>query len=306
MEKLSHFLTLKDLTQQQFLALIDLAKQVKTNPAQFSQALAGKSLVTLYEKPSLRTRVSFDIGIAKLGGHSVYLDQNNGALGKRESVADFAKNISCWADGIVARTFSHKTVEQLAEFGTVPVINSLSDMYHPCQALADFLALAEQFDDLSKIKLVYIGDGNNVTHSLMIAAALAGSEMVVICPEGHFPDGKVVQDTQEIAKQHGGSLVLSTELTAAQGADAVYTDTWISMGDNVSLQDIEAKFSPYQVNQQLMDSLQLNFFMHCQPAHIGEEVTQQVFDGEKSLVLVQAENRMHAQNAVMITLLGNL
>lgn len=305
MEKISHLLTLKDLTQQQFLALLELAKQVKHNPAKFSQSLAGKSLVTLYEKPSLRTRISFDIGIAKLGGHSVYLDQNNGALGKRESVADFAKNISCWADGIVARTFSHKTVEDLAEFGRVPVINSLSDMYHPCQALADFLALAEQFDDLSQIKLVYIGDGNNVTHSLMIAAALAGAEMIVICPEGHFPDGKVVQDAQSIAKAHGGSLILSTELDIAKGADAVYTDTWISMGDNVSYDDIKAKFLPYQVNQQLMESLELGYFMHCQPAHIGQEVTQQVFDGVQSLVLQQAENRMHAQNAVMVTLLGN-
>ncbi len=304
MDKISHFLTLKDLTQAQFLGLIELAKQVKTTPEKFNQALVGKSLVTLYEKPSLRTRVSFDIGIAKLGGHSVYLDQNNGALGKRESVADFAKNISCWADGIVARTFSHKTVEDLAEFGSVPVINSLSDMYHPCQALADFLALAEQFDDLSLIKLVYIGDGNNVTHSLMIAAALAGVEMVVICPEGHFPDGKVVQDTQALAKSHGGSLLLSTELSAAKGADAVYTDTWISMGDAINYDEIKEKFLPYQVNRQLMTSLGDGYFMHCQPAHIGQEVTQDVFDGQNSLVLTQAENRMHAQNAVMISLLS--
>jgi ornithine carbamoyltransferase len=305
MKKLQHFLTLKDLSQQQFLALIDLAKQVKTNPAQFSQALAGKSLVTLYEKPSLRTRVSFDIGIAKLGGHSVYLDQNNGAVGVRESVADFAKNISCWADGIVARTFSHSTVEGLAEFGSVPVINSLSDMYHPCQALADFLALSEKYDDLSKIKLVYIGDGNNVTHSLMIGAALVGAEMVVICPEGHFPDGKVVQDTQQLAQSHGGSLLLSTEMADAQGAQAIYTDTWISMGEAVDYQDIADKFSPYQINEQVMASMAVDYFMHCQPAHIGQEVTQQVFDADNSLVLLQAENRMHAQNAVLITLLAD-
>ena len=305
MEKLQHFLTLKDLSQQQFLALIELAKQVKTNPANYSQALAGKSLVTLYEKPSLRTRVSFDIGIAKLGGHSVYLDQNNGAVGVRESIADFAKNISCWADGIVARTFSHSTVEGLAEFGSVPVINSLSDMYHPCQALADFLALAEKFDDLSQVKLVYVGDGNNVTHSLMIAAALVGAQMVVICPEGHFPDGKVVQDTQQLALQHGGSLLLSTDIADAKGAQAIYTDTWISMGDDVDYQDIAAKFAPYQINEALMATLNVEYFMHCQPAHIGQEVTQQVFDGTNSLVLLQAENRMHAQNAVLITLLAD-
>jgi len=305
MEKLQHFLTLKDLSQAQFVALIELAKKVKTQPAQFSQALAGKSLVTLYEKPSLRTRVSFDIGIAKLGGHSVYLDQNNGAVGVRESVADFAKNISCWADGIVARTFSHSTVEGLAQFGNVPVINSLSDMYHPCQALADFLALAEKYDDLSKIKLVYIGDGNNVTHSLMFGAALVGAEMVVICPQGQFPDGKVVQDAQQLALQHGGSLILSTDVDDAKGAQAIYADTWISMGDDVDYQDIAAKFAPYQINESLMAAMDAEYFMHCQPAHIGQEVTQEVFDADNSLVLLQAENRMHAQNAVLITLLAD-
>lgn len=303
MDKLQHLLTLKDLSQEQLLALLDLGKKIKANPAQYSQALAGKSIVTLYEKQSLRTRVTFDIGIAKLGGHAVYLDQNNGALGKRESVADFAKNISCWADAIVARTFAHKTVEDLAEHGTVPVINSLSDMYHPCQGLADFLALSEQFDDLSKIKLVYIGDGNNVTHSLMFAAAITGADMVVICPEGCFPDGKVVTDAQELAAKHGGNLTLSTDPSAAKNADAIYTDTWISMGDSITFDEIKDKFAPYQVNQQMMSDLEIGYFMHCQPAHIDQEVTQEVFDGEKSLVLQQAENRMHAQNAVMVTLL---
>ena len=303
MEKLQHFLSIKDLSQAQLLDLIDLAKKVKTNASDYSQALAGKSIVTLYEKPSLRTRVSFDIGIAKLGGHAVYLDQNNGALGKRESVADFAKNISCWADGIVARTFSHLTVEELAEQGNVPVINSLSDLYHPCQGLADFLALSEKFDDLSQLKLVYIGDGNNVTHSLMYAAAICGVEMVVICPAGHFPDGLVVVEAQQLAQQHGGSLLLTTDVQAASGADAIYTDTWISMGDDISYDDIKQKFAPYQVNSELMQSLNIGYFMHCQPAHIGQEVTQDVFDADNSLVLRQAENRMHAQNAVMIRLL---
>lgn len=303
MDKLQHLLTIKDLSQEQLLSLLELAKKIKANPSEYSQALAGKSIVTLYEKQSLRTRVTFDIGIAKLGGHAVYLDQNNGALGKRESVADFAKNISCWADAIVARTFAHKTVEELAEHGSVPVINSLSDMYHPCQGLADFLALSEQFDDLSKVKLVYIGDGNNVTHSLMFAAAITGAEMVVICPEGCFPDGKVVVDAQELAAKHGGSLTLSTDTSSAKGADAIYTDTWISMGDSITYDEIKDKFAPYQVNQQMMSDLEIGYFMHCQPAHIDQEVTQEVFDGEKSLVLQQAENRMHAQNAVMVTLL---
>lgn len=304
MEKLSHFLTLKDLSQPQLLGLIELARKIKANPADYSQALAGKSIVTLYEKPSLRTRVSFDIGISKLGGHSVYLDQNNGAIGVRESIADFAKNISCWADGIVARTFAHSTVEKLAENGRVPVINSLSDLYHPCQGLADFVTLAEQFDDLSQIKLAYIGDGNNVTHSLMYAAAISGATMVVVCPPGCFPDGQVVVEAQALAKQHGGELILSSDPAAAAESDAIYTDTWISMGDNTSFDDIKEKFAPYQVSQSLMDSLKIRWFMHCAPAHVGEEVTAEVWDGEQSLVLQQAENRMYAQNAVMVSLLG--
>lgn len=304
MNILQHFLTIKDLSQERFLALIALAKDIKAYPHNYSQTLAGKSIVTIYEKQSLRTRVTFDIGIAKLGGHSVYLDQNNGALGQRESVADFAKNISCWADAIVARTFSHDTCEELAEEGTVPVINSLSDMYHPCQGLADFLSLAEMFDDLSQIKLAYIGDGNNVTHSLMYAAALCGSDMVVICPRGCFPDGLVVQEAQALALAHGGSLTLSTDPQAAKGVDAIYTDTWISMGEDVVYEDIKNKFAPYQINQSLMNQLGVEYFMHCQPAHIDQEVTQEVFDGEQSLVLRQAENRMHAQNAVLVSLLG--
>lgn len=202
---MKHLLTIKELTQSQLLALLDLAKKIKGNPADYRHALAGKSVVMLFEKPSLRTRVSFDIGIHKLGGHCLYLDQQNGALGKRESVADFAGNLSCWADAIVARTFSHKTIEGLAEFGTVPVINALSDLYHPCQALADFLTLSEQLGDLGKVKLAYVGDGNNVTHSLMIGAAILGASMTVICPEGHFPDGLIVNEVQQLAAENGAA-----------------------------------------------------------------------------------------------------
>ncbi|MCE9780136.1 ornithine carbamoyltransferase [Shewanella algae] len=301
---MKHLLTIKELTQSQLLALLDLAKKIKANPADYRHALAGKSVVMLFEKPSLRTRVSFDIGIHKLGGHCLYLDQQNGALGKRESVADFAGNLSCWADAIVARTFSHKTIEGLAEFGTVPVINALSDLYHPCQALADFLTLSEQFGDLSKVKLAYVGDGNNVTHSLMIGAAILGASMTVICPEGHFPDGLIVNEVQQLAAENGGSLVLTSDIAALEGQDAVYTDTWISMGDQTELSDIETKFNPYQINQPLMDQYKVKYFMHCLPAHRGVEVTDEVMDGKGSLILQQAENRMHAQNAVLVTLLS--
>ncbi|MCL1140650.1 ornithine carbamoyltransferase [Shewanella pneumatophori] len=301
---MQHLLSIKDLSQQELLDLLALAATIKANPAEYKHALEGKSVVMLFEKPSLRTRVSFDIGINKLGGHCLYLDQQNGALGKREPVSDFAANISCWADAIVARTFLHSTIEQLAEHGTVPVINALSDLYHPCQGLADFLTLTEQYADVSKVKLAYVGDGNNVTHSLMFGAAILGAQLTVICPPGHFPDGKVVCEAQELAAKHGGKLVLSSDLAAIEGHDAIYTDTWISMGDTASMDEIEAKFKPYQVNAELMQKAGAKHFMHCLPAYREVEVTAEIVDGEGSLILQQAENRMHAQNAVLVTLLS--
>ncbi|MFQ6371963.1 ornithine carbamoyltransferase [Shewanella sp. YIC-542] len=301
---MKHLLSLKDLSQSQLLALLELAQKIKANPAEYRHALDGKNVVMLFEKPSLRTRVSFDIGINKLGGHCVYMDQQNGALGKRESVADFAGNISQWADAIVARTFSHLTIDALANTASVPVINALSDLYHPCQALADLLTLKEVLGDLSHLKLAYMGDGNNVTHSLMLGVALLGAQMTVICPEGNFPDGFVVTQAQEVAAAHGGSLLLTPDVSALENVDAVYTDTWISMGDDTELSDIEAKFAQYQVNQALMEQYKVKYFMHCLPAHRGVEVTDEVMDGETSLVLQQAQNRMHAQNAVLVTLLS--
>ncbi|ABZ78631.1 ornithine carbamoyltransferase [Shewanella halifaxensis HAW-EB4] len=301
---MKHLLSIKDLSQQQLLDLLALAKTIKANPAEYKHALEGKSVVMLFEKPSLRTRVSFDIGINKLGGHCLYLDQQNGELGKREPVSDFAANISCWADAIVARTFLHSTIEELAEHGTVPVINALSDLYHPCQGLADFLTLSEQYGDVSKVKLAYVGDGNNVTHSLMFGAAILGAQLTVICPPGHFPDGKVVCEAQELAAKHGGKLILSSDVEAIIGHDAIYADTWLSMGDSTPMAEIEAKFKPYQVNSQLMQKAGAKHFMHCLPAYREVEVTAEVVDGEGSLILHQAENRMHAQNAVLVTLLS--
>lgn len=301
---MQHLLSIKELTQSQLLAIIALAKKIKNNPAEYRRALDGKSVVMLFEKPSLRTRVSFDIGINKLGGHCLYLDQQNGALGQRETVADFATNISCWADAIVARTYSHTTIEKLAQHGSVPVINALSDLYHPCQALADFLTLSEQFDDVSQAKLAYVGDGNNVTHSLIYGAAILGMTMTVICPEGAFPDALIVTEAQALAQKNGGKLTLSADINAIEGHDAIYTDTWISMGDETPLADIKSRFAPYQVNSDLMAQAGAKFFMHCLPAHRGVEVTDEVMDGEGSLILHQAENRMHAQNAVLVTLLS--
>ncbi|QIZ78500.1 ornithine carbamoyltransferase [Ferrimonas lipolytica] len=300
---MNHFLTINDISQAQILELIALGKQLKKDYQPHSQALAGKSIVTLFEKPSLRTRVSFDIGINKLGGHSLYLDQQNGALGERESVKDFALNLSRWCDGIVARVFSHRSLEQLAEYATVPVVNSLSDLYHPCQGMADFMTLSEHHHDLSKVALGYVGDGNNVTHSLMIAAAKLGAKMVVVCPPGCFPDGAVVQQCQQLAKQHGGELLLSNEVSALEGVDCLYADTWVSMGDDTPLAQVKQKFMPYQINQQLLDQTGATSVLHCQPAHREYEISSEVMDGPQSLIFDQAENRMHIQNAILLTLL---
>ncbi|ADN74526.1 ornithine carbamoyltransferase [Ferrimonas balearica DSM 9799] len=300
---MNHLLSIKDLSPEQIHGLIDLAKTLKADYIPYQDALKGKSVVTLFEKPSLRTRVSFDIGINKLGGHCLYLDQQNGAIGQREAVKDFAMNLSRWCDAIVARVFSHQTLEELAEYATVPVVNSLSDLYHPCQGLADFLTLSEHYDDLSQVKLGYIGDGNNVTHSLMYAAAKLGATMVVVCPPGHFPDGQVVTEAQAIAAEHGGALVLSSDLAALEGVDALYADTWISMGDNTPMAAIKAKFQPYQINSKLMSLTGAKYVLHCQPAHREVEITSEVMDSDASLILDQAENRMHIQNAILLELM---
>lgn len=301
----NHLLTVKDLNKDQILALLAQAKDLKKHPANYTQALAGKSIATIFEKPSLRTRVSFDVGIQKLGGHAVYLDAQNGALGKRESVKDFALNLSCWVDGIVARVFSQQTLIELAQFASVPVINSLSDLYHPCQALADFQALSEQYDDLSNVTLAYVGDGNNVTHSLMLTAAILGTDMVVVTPPGYSVDAAVAVETQKLCAQSGAKLTISNDVADLKGVNAIYADTWISMGDETPLSDIQKVFHPYQINQALMQTTGAEFFMHCQPAHRNVEVTSDVLDGEQSLILQQAENRMHAQNAVMLALMGH-
>lgn len=299
-------LTFKDWSPADLSKQLNLALQVKTNPAEYAHKLDGMSVVGLFEKPSLRTRVSFDIGINKLGGHFLYLDMNVGKLSGRESVKDTAANIGCWADAIVARVFSHSTLESLATNTDIPVVNALCDLYHPCQALADYLALQERFDDLSKLHLVYLGDGNNVTHSLMIAGALLGVKVSVATPVGYEPDAELTKYCHDLAAQNGTSLTIANDLSELEQADVVYTDTWISMGDSTPLEDIKEQFQPFQVNGQLMAQLGAKYAMHCQPAHRDLEITSELVDGEQSLLLLQAENRMHAQNAILLTLLGKV
>lgn len=298
------FLTGLELDQSKVLALLALAKNIKNQPQEYSQALAGKSVVTLFEKPSLRTRVSFDIGIHKLGGHAVYLDQQNGAMGTRESVKDFALNISTWADAIVARVNQHQTLATLAEFSSVPVVNSLCDLYHPCQALADFLTLSESYEDVSEIKIAYLGEGNNVTHSLMLLAATLGTDFVAVCPKGHSPDAQIVKQAEQIAAVNGASVLVSDRVEAAAGANVLYADTWVSMGDQTPLEQVKDTFMPYQINQQLVDASGAQTILHCQPAHREFEITSEVMDGPKSKIIQQAENRMHAQNALLVSLLN--
>lgn len=298
------FLTGLELDQQGALNLLKLAQDIKESPSKYNQVLAGKSVVTLFEKQSLRTRLSFDIGINRLGGHAVYLDQQNGAMGARESIKDFALNISTWADGIVARVNQHSTLTILGEYSSVPVINSLCDLYHPCQALADFLTLQEVHGDVSQLKLAYLGEGNNVTHSLMLLAATLGTDFVAVTPKGSSPDSQILKQAEQIAAMNGASVMVSDRVEAAVGANVVYADTWVSMGDTTPLEQVEEKYMPYQLNQALLEKTGATTVLHCQPAHREFEITSEVMDGPASKIIQQAENRMHAQNALLVTLLN--
>lgn len=299
-------LTFKDWTPTSLANLLNLALEIKQNPSQYSQVLAGKSIVGLFEKPSLRTRVSFDIGINKLGGHFVYVDSQGEPLKNREDPIDVGANVGCWADGIVARVFAHETLVDLDAGSDIPVINALCDMYHPCQALADYLALTERMGTVNGKTLAYVGDGNNVTHSLLIAGVLLGCHQVVLTPEGFGVSDDIIKLVNDLATQHGVNVKFTHTVGDLEQADAIYTDTWISMGDDTPLARIKETFSPYQVNQALMEQAKAKYVMHCQPAHRDLEITGDLMDSEQSLLMLQAENRMHAQNAIMAALIGNV
>ena len=305
--KLENFLADDQLTKTQITDLIALAISIKNHPIDYSQALAGKSVAMIFEKPSLRTHVSFDMGINKLGGHALYLGQQNGKLGERERVSDYAKNLSCYADAIVARVFDNSSIEGLAEHASIPVINALCDIYHPCQALADFVTLQENFADLSKVKLAYVGDGNNVSNSLMFMAAILGVDFMLVCPKGHEPEDTLLKKAKAFADESGSKLVLTSDVESIGQQDAIYTDTWVSMGDEDPSKKaaLLEKFAPYQVNHKMMEKSGASIVMHCQPAHLEEEITTALFDSEMSVVFQEAENRMWAQNAVLVTLLAN-
>jgi ornithine carbamoyltransferase len=297
-----HLISLHDLTPPEVDYLLKLAAAVKANPTGYKTALEGKALSMIFERPSLHTRVACELGISQLGGQALFLSSDDVGWGKREAVKDAARNLSRWVDVIMARVHLHQTVIELAEHATVPVINGLSDFEHPCQALSDYLTLFERKGSLEKITLAWVGDGNNVAHSLIYGAARLGAHMRIATPPGYEPDRSVMAD----AKREGGDVTLMHDpAEAVVGADAVYTDIWTSMGKEDEAETRQEIFRPYQVNSQLMRAAGPQaLFMHCQPAQRGEEVTDEVMDSPRSLAYQQAENRLHMQKAIFLALLS--
>ena len=303
---LNDLTAMSDLSPVQGKSLLELAALVKSRPADFRTALAGKQIVLFFEKPSFRTRLTFESGIYSLGGHAMFVDQLTSRIGEREPVSDMAHNLERWVDALVLRTFEHSTVTELARFSSIPVINALSDYEHPCQALADFLTLREKFGDLSKVRLAYVGDGNNVAHSLVIGAALFGCRIVVGTPKGFEPRAEVVAAAREIAAETGATIqVVNDPVEAVRGADAVYTDVWASMGQEAEIAERARIFAGFRVTPELFANAAPGaVFMHCLPAHRGEEVDAAVIDSPASVVFDQAENRLHIQKAILLQLLG--
>lgn len=299
-----HLLSIGDLNRVEIERLFHRASDLKASlkRGQGATPLAGRSLALVFEKPSLRTRVTFQVAMTQLGGQALYLAAQEIQLGVRESVPDVARNLGRWVDAIVARTYAHATVEELAAWAGIPVINALSDREHPCQALADLFTLWERGLDLRSLKFAWIGDGNNVCHSLMLLTALLGMPMVIASPPGYKPD----QEIQALARSLGSRIELTHDPDeAATGADVLYTDVWISMGQEAERGARLETFRRYQLNERLVRFAKPGaLIMHCLPAHRNEEITDAVLDGPQSIVFDQAENRLHVQKAILLTLLG--
>jgi ornithine carbamoyltransferase len=300
------FLSLRDFAPTEIHHLLELAADIKARPAEFSTALRGKTLAMIFEKPSLRTRVTFDVGIQQLGGFSLYLSPAEISLGKRESVHDVAKNLERMVQGIMIRTFAHQIVEEMAKEASVPVINGLTDFSHPCQAMADFLTIKEVKGRVDAVKLAFVGDGNNVAHSLMFAGALLGAHITIVCPKGYEPKGDATAwSTAQAAKTGGHIVVTNDPVEGVRGADVIYTDVWASMGQEAEAEARKRLFLPYQVNEAMVERAKPDVsIMHCLPAHRGEEVTAGVIDSPRSVVFQEAENRLHAQKAIMLELMA--
>lgn len=296
--------SISELTPAEARAVFATAADMKRDLSPYAGSLAGRSIIALFEKPSLRTRVTFEAGPTRLGAHVMYFDHSKQRIGQRESVKDYALNLERWVDCIVARVFEHRVLREMAEHASVPVVNALCDLEHPCQALADLFTLHERFEDLSTARLAYIGDGNNVCHSLMLLCAKLGVSFTAVTPKGFEPQFSVVRDALADAKGTGATITLSHNPDAAAGHDAVYTDCWVSMGQDHQKALRDGVFDRYQVNEELMERIgpkgaEWPYFMHCLPAHRGQEVTDEVIDSARSIVFDQAENRMWVQNALL-------
>lgn len=307
--KKEDFTSILDITKEEIRVLLGLAIEFKKKLKRREEHayLRDRILAMVFEKPSLRTRVTFECGMSQLGGHAIYLAPSDIGLGKRESVSDAARNLSRWVNGITARTFLHSTVEELAENASIPVINALSDLEHPCQALADFQTMCEHKAGgsvrLAGLKVAYIGDGNNVCNSLLLASALLDVDMVAGCPEGYEPDKRILDAARSLDTGSTLSVVNDPE-QAAKDADVIYTDTWASMGQEDERDNRLEVFKDFQVNEATIGLANKDaIFMHCLPAHRGEEVSSEVIDGPQSVVFDQAENRLHSQKAVMVELM---
>ncbi len=302
---LQDLVSTRDLSPSEVRSILDLAAVVKARPSDFRRTLEGKQLVMFFEKPSLRTRLTFEAGMASLGGTAFFMDQTGGRIDARESLWDIAHNVERWVDAVVLRTFAHSTVEKMAKYASIPVINALSDLEHPCQALADYLVLQERFGDLKKVTLAYVGDGNNVAHSLLLTGAMLGSRVRMATPKGYEPKAEIVEAAQDVARETGAILeILLSPHKAVAGADAVYTDAWASMGQEGEAEARIPIFQSYQVNEQLMtEAGPRAVFMHCLPAHRGQEVTDAVMDSAQSVIFDQAEARLHVQKAILMLLL---
>jgi len=305
MAELRHLTSIDDLSPRETHGLLRLAQRLRTEHRQgiVRRPLTGRTLAMIFEKPSLRTRVSFEVGMTQLGGHAVYLAPSDIQMGKREAAVDVARNLSRWVDGIMARTFAHATVTCLAEHATVPVINALSDHEHPCQALAFGEMALEQRGSLDGARLTFVGDGNNVAHSLILLAAKTGMSFVLACPEGYEADETVVRRAREL----GGAVTISHDpIAAVADADFIYTDVWASMGQEAEAEERRRRFTGFQVNGELLAHAPPHALVtHCLPAHRGEEITDEVLDGPRCMAYEEAENRLHAQKAVLLFLLAH-
>jgi len=301
------FLTVCDLTREEAEQVLALASRVKSDPSQFARSLAGQVMVMIFEKPSLRTRVTFEAGISSLGGTAIYLAPDQIRMGQREPVSDVARNLERWVQVIVARTFEHSTLEQLAEHASIPVMNALSDKTHPCQAFADFQTIRECFGS-ERIAIAYVGDGNNVCHSLMLLGAMLGYEVRAATPKGYEPDSALVERALELAVQSGGKIALGHDpQELVTGVQVIYTDVWTSMGQEAEAKGRIKSFEGFQVNRSLVEAAGREVkVMHCLPAHRGEEITEEVMDSPGSILFDQAENRLHAQKALLLEILGGV